>query len=327
MEKETNLAESLAMLNGLEHYSVNEMAVISAIRDGNKDVTSITEATAIPDTVVENIIKSLSNNQVISINEDGSVDLKNSTSTNKKLTFKGCMLLPVTSFHDANGKRWVCRGKWYEIPEDLNILEDIVWIDSVDEDEEMKSILKQISSTQQKRNAKAAKNVLKDDEPATEEDLQYLNSWVPAGSNVKMYVYAISASYAKVGFSPRFINDSGNEFPFGMEEPLEIIPIDQFHKMKSGEYETENGSYNFTAEKLLNIDSKKNLFVSWNSETSAAFIEFKYKKDGTISAIHMNVDAMTKSVSKSGEKNVITQDQVIDYVKTHAPETAKFLGL
>lgn len=332
MEKEQNLAENLAKLNGLEHYSVNEMAVITAVRDGANTIPSVAESTGIPEAIVENLVQSLQNNLVLVLNVDeaGTIYLKNvnSEDSSKKMTLKGCLQLPVTSFHDADGKRWVCRGKWYEIPEDLNILDDIVWVDSVDEDEEMKSILRQISNTQQKRNAKAAKNVLKDDEPAAAEDIKYQSSWVQSGTNCKMWVYAISANHANVAYSPRFVNEvSGNEFPFGIVAEKVVIGIQEFRQRVSGEYEQQNGVHQFDGQSLLKIDGKKNLFVSWDNETVASFIEFKSNKDETITATHLSVDVLTKSVSKPKKKDIISQEEVVEYVKTHAPQTAEFLGL
>lgn len=320
------IAEGLNLLNGLEHFSVNEMSVITAIKNGHNTPELIADETAIPQTAIENILTALSNQLFVTKTADGVYELKVQMN-NPKLTFKGCLALPVTSFVDADGQRWVCRGKWYKIDESVNILEDIAWVEDMNDDEEMKSILKQISSTQQKRNTKAAKTALKDDAPATAEDLQYLKRWVNAGSNVKMWVYSVSANFAQVAFSPRFINPtSGNEFPFGIESGKVVIPIEEFRQRISGEYEKEHGEFQFEIDKVLNIDCKKNLFVGWESDEVAKFIEFKPARDGSIGAKHITVVAQTREVTKPSKSDVITQDQVLEYVKEHAPETFAILS-
>lgn len=313
----TQLAEGMANLN-LETLTVTEMAIISCIKKGINRIDTIVEETSLPEEIVKQNIENFQNNNIIVMvpGTDGDTYIMKYApeAEKKKYTFKGCLLLPVTSFHDSRGQRWVARGKWYQIPEDCDILNDIEWIDDMSEDSQMKSVMKQITATTKKREEKKAKNTLSNDGPASPEDAKLCKQWVNVSETQKMWVYDVSEHHAVVCYSAR-IRKNELEFPFGCATPQVTISIEEFHER----VENKLGDATFDYNKVLVPSGKNNFPAEWVSDTELKYIEVKPKRgDDVFGVTTFQMTVPTKKIKKLDYVE-LSKDKISDYIKNNAP--------
>lgn len=214
--EENNLSQDLANL-GMESFTVTEMAVIAAIKQGRKTLADIEEETTIKTGIVKSVLEDLQNRNIITQvpgDPDEYIIRVNPEHKQKKYKFKGSLLLPVSSFHDEQGQRWVTRGKWYKIDEDTDILNDIEWEEDMSSDVEMKSIMKQISDSKKKATTRV-NNINLGTAPAEIQEL--IGKWTPMGEDYKVSVINAGETESIVTVSPRIINEAGLEFPWGTQ--------------------------------------------------------------------------------------------------------------
>lgn len=220
MENSKNLGNKLAELS-MESFTVTEMAVLAAIKAGHKTVAAIEDETTIKNGLIKNTLEDLQNRNIIIAvpGEEGDTYLMkvNPERQSKKYRFPGCLLLPVSSFHDAQGQRWVTRGKWHKIDEDTDILNDIEWYEDMSEDVQMKSIMKQVADTKKRNAERNLKNKAQNLGEAPEDIANMLSKWTNVGDTFKLNVLAGGTTESIVTVSPRIINEAGAEFPWGTQ--------------------------------------------------------------------------------------------------------------
>lgn len=302
------LAQKMAGCN-VETLNVTELAVVSAIKKGANTVALIEEETTIKANILTNVLETLVSKGILiavpGSEEDTYVMKVKSNEEAKRLRLGGNLLLPVSSFHDKDGQRWVCRGSWHKIEDDVDILNDIEWFDNSDTETQMKTVMKTVTERKKKQSEAKAKNDIASDGPAAAEDEQYIKKWNIISDEFKMYVYAVSANRATVGFSARIITPVG-EFPFGCISETQTISIDEFHSLLKNEGAKPKFDYN----KILVITGKNNfpaeIVMENDTVKGIKFYELKPNRGGdTIAASEkMIVFTSGKFSVKNGKNNV-----------------------
>lgn len=242
MENSKNLGNKLADLS-MESFTVTEMAVLAAIKGGHKTIEAIEDETTIKTGLIKNTLEDLQNRNIIIAvpGEEGETYIMkvNPERQARKYRFPGCLLLPVSSFHDASGQRWVTRGKWHKIDEDTDILNDIEWYDDMSEDVQMKSIMKQVADTKKRNAERNLKNKAANLGEAPDEIANMLSKWTNIGDKYKLNILAGGAIESIVTISPRIINEAGAEFPWGTQSQFMMSNEVILEAVKTGEYTPE----------------------------------------------------------------------------------------
>lgn len=310
--EETNLSQELANL-GMESFTVTEMAVIAAIKQGNKTLQAIEDETTIKGGILKSVIEDLQNRNIVTMvpgDPDEYILRVNPEHKQKKYKFKGSLLLPVSSFHDEQGQRWVTRGKWYKIDEDTDILNDIEWEEDMSADVEMKSIMKQISDTKKKTAERATRAKSVDLGTAPAEIQALIGKWTNMGEKFKISVINAGASESIATISPRVINEAGKEFPFGTQVAM-LMPNETILKgVNEGDYTPA-----FKISEFINSAKKICAFKSAPVGDKVEFADI-FPKAGKPTKIQTKTYIFSSGACQNGGKMELTDDQqLIDFLK------------
>jgi hypothetical protein len=165
------------------------------------------------------ILNKLRTEGVIVFEESGAIALVKRDAT---LRLGGDLNLPVSTFIDANNQRFVIRGRWHPIPDDLDIT-TIEWFD--DMPQQISIHEKVQKKRQQQAETKKKDNFVEEDGPAATDDLSMCGRWVDIDDKYKVWVIAVSAKRASVEISPRYYNENV-EMPYGSCCLKQIISVE-----------------------------------------------------------------------------------------------------
>lgn len=223
----------------VKNITINQMNIINAIKSGIGTSEEIASTIGMDEHTVKSILGTLIKNKIVVKSEDETpiFDLVQNTS-GKKLQLKGDLNFPVSSFVDANGQRWVTRDSWYEIDNDIDIVNDIEWIDSkTPQNSQLKEIMKDVSNKKQRQTETRVKSEIASDAPASEEQKKLIskntNDFKIIDEKWKLRVLEISATKALVVFSPR-IYLQAVEFSHGLLTEPKIISVEELQEYLSG---------------------------------------------------------------------------------------------
>lgn len=305
MEENTNLSQELANL-GMESFTVTEMAVIAAIKQGNKTHQEIEDETTIKGGILKSVLEDLQARNIITMvpgDPDEYILRVNPEHKQKKYKFKGSLLLPVSSFHDEQGQRWVTRGKWYKIDEDTDILNDIEWEEDMSADVEMKSIMKQISDTKKKNTERATRAKSIDLGTAPAEIQALIGKWSNMGEKYKISVINAGAQESIVTVSPRIINEAGKEFPFGTQIAIHMSNEAILKGVNEGEY-----APSFKITDFINCAKKICAFKSAPNGDKAEFADI-FPKAGKPTKVQTKTYVFSTGACQNGGKMELADDQ------------------
>lgn len=234
------MAKNLKKTN-VKNVTLNQMNIINAIKTGDSTPTKIAETLTMSEHIVKSILGTLIKNNIIVKNDDGKSETTfalASTSSGKKIKLVGDLNFPVSSFTDASGQRYVTRDTWHKIDEDIDIVNDIEWVDSkTTQNEKIKEIMKEASKkkSQGKKTSKLATEA-----PASEEQRKLISKstidHIIINDNWKMRILEISAVSAVVVFSPRLFTSTDtntielsgeHEFTHGLLTKPETITVEE----------------------------------------------------------------------------------------------------
>lgn len=235
------MAKNLKKTN-VKNVTLNQMNIINAIKTGDSTPTKIAETLTMSEHVVKSILGTLIKNNIIVKNDDGKSETTFAlapTSSGKKIKLVGDLNFPVSSFTDASGQRYVTRDTWHKIDEDIDIVNDIEWVDSkTTQNEKIKEIMKEASKKKSK--GRTSKRKLAADAPATEEHRKLISAntidFLNFHDNWKMRILEISATNAVVVFSPRIFTSADtntielsgeHEFTHGLLTKPETITVEE----------------------------------------------------------------------------------------------------
>lgn len=324
-ETSQSTAEKMADCN-VSMFNVTELSIIAAIKKGFNTLETIESETTLKQSLTKSVIDQLVMKDIIICipgSEADSYMMKIvSDEPSKKLKLGGNLLLPVSSIVDHEGQKYVCRGSWHKIADDIDILNDIDWFDNTDTETQMKTVMKSVTEKKKKQTEAKQKNDIASDGPATPEDEKYSKRWNNISDTMKMYVYAVSATRATVGFSARIVTPQG-EFPFGCISETTAISIEDYRKYIANEIPDAIVDYN----KILVITSKNNfpaeLIKDGEVVKQIRFYELKPNKGGeTISASekYIVLAGDGKFSIKNGKNNVdINPVDVPKFIASECP--------
>lgn len=275
MEETRNLAEELQKPQ-VETFDTTELTIIAAIRKGFNTLSAIQEETTIKEVYAKNVIKTLVECgyllEVPGAEESTYMIKYKENHEQKKLRLPGSLILPVSTFRDSNGKRWVTRGRWHEISDDIDVMNDIEWYDDTENDAQMKTVMKMVSNKKRSNSAKTQADRMKDAGEAPEEIKKWMDAWAPICDHLKLKVIKGGSSESLVTISPRIATDAGAEFPWGTISNV-ILPNQEI----LGYIDNKNYSKPFDIENVIQNFKRIRAFKSVEGNI-ITFGDFFYKK-------------------------------------------------
>lgn len=305
MEETKNLAEELQK-PCVETFDTTELTIIAAIKKGFNTLSQIQEETTIKENYAKNVLKSLvEKGYVLEIpgSEEDTYMIKYSEDhEKKKLRLPGTLILPVSSFRDAKGQRWVTRGSWHQISEDIDIMNDIEWYEEGNANEsQMKNVMKMVSEKKRNTSSKSQSAKMKDAGEAPAEIAEWTTKWGEICEHLKLKVIKGGAVESLVAISPRLVINSGQEFPWGTLVEV-ILPNAEILEY----LQNKNYSKPFTLDYIIQNFKRIRAFKS-TTDTSVTFGDFIYKK-GVIS-----VTVYERNMIKGKDKVLVPSEEVKDF--------------
>lgn len=291
----------------VEHLTINELLIINAIKNGKHTVAEISETINLKPHITGLIIGSLVNKQKAVV-DNGTVRLLKEQTQSIRLS--GNLSIPVSTFVDAQGQKWVVRGEWHKIPDDLDIT-TIDWFEKEIEENPIVGSLKKTRETKSRVAAAARAASLSEDGEALPEDKKLVGKYININEKWKMWVYNVSAKRASVEFSPRFFN-STVEFPHGSVTERTLISIEQCRELANGVQELPE-----TLKFTLDMFSKKvpNTFpAAFVSDNTIKYYSAKPHEDGVKFIEYDLVIADRKKYNERSE-TIVEFSKVQDFLK------------
>ena len=265
----------------VSNITLNQLNVINAIKANNITAQQIAETTKMPEHTIKSILGTMVKKELLEKNDDDCYSIKNSHIVNPKITLKGDLNFPVTSFIDAEGQRWVTRNIWHKIDENIDIINDIVWEDTQTEqkNEKMKEIIEKAKETEKTKTRKAREPKVKTTEidKSANPELKKLiskntNDFININEKWKMRLLSVSATSTELVFSPRVFINEKLEFTHGLlTEPKEFT-IEEFEEFRKGKEPI------FSEELVKNATSTA--FITEMKEDSCNLTVIELKKNG-----------------------------------------------
>lgn len=312
MKETKNLAEELQKPQ-VETFDTTELTIMAAIRKGFNTLSAIQEETTIKEVYAQNIIKNLVERgyliEVPGSEENTYVIKYKENHEPKKLRLPGSLILPVSTFYDAQGQKWVTRGRWHKIDEDVDIFNDIEWYDDTENDNQMKTVMKMVSNKKRSTSAKNQAERMKDAGEAPEEIKKWMDEWAPICDHLKLKVIKGGASESLVTISPRIATESGAEFPWGTISNV-ILPNSEI----LGYIENKNYSKPYELDNIIQNFKRIRAFKSVNGNI-ITFGDFFYKKS-TIMLTVFERNMTTGKDKNVGSKSLADVDEVRKTIET-----------
>lgn len=315
MEENRNLAEELQKPQ-VETYDTTELVIIAAIKKGFNTLDAIQEETTIKANYLSNIVKSMVEKGYL-IEVPGSecntyVIKYKENHEEKKLRLPGTLILPVSTFVDSQGQRWVTRGKWHKIDNDIDIVNDIEWYDDTDNNDQMKTVMKMVSNKKRSTSGKEQSARMKDAGEAPEEIEKWTTEWAPISEHLKLKVIKGGSTESMVTISPRLVTESGAEFPWGTVVN-EILPNTEI----LGYIENKNYNKEYSIDKMIQNFKRIRAFKSVDNNM-VVFGDFFYKKTT------INMTMFERNMSTGKDKNLSTRtvsdlEEVKKLIETEFP--------
>ena len=315
MEEQKNISADLQKCN-VETYDTTEMTIVACIRRGINTISAIADETAIKENYVKNVIANLVSGGVlleVPGEEENTFMIKyKGEQERKKLRLAGNLILPVSTFYDSKGQKWVTRGTWHPIDEGVDILNDIEWYEDTNNETQMKSVMKMVTEKKRTDNSKSAAVRIKEQGEAPEE-IKKLIDWIPLNDFMKMKVMEGGANESIVTVSPRLITESGIEFPWGTAVVIlmsneDILAYASGEKKYEKKYQLDDLVTNF--KKILALKSCEGNVVT--------FTDFLIKKKQII-GFTKTYDVVTKKDKKLGQIECKDYETLKNLLETEYP--------
>lgn len=316
MEETRNLAEELQKPN-VETFDTTELTIIAAIRKGFNTLSAIQEETTIKENYAKNVIKTLVERgnliEVPGDPENTYVIKYKENSEQKKLRLPGSLILPVSTFTDSKGQRWVTRGRWHQISNDIDVMNDIEWYDDTENDTQMKTVMKMVTNKKRSNSAKSQADRMKDAGEAPEEIKKWMDDWAPICEHLKLKVMKGGANESLVTISPRIMTEDGKEYPWGTVSNVILSNSEILEYI-----EKKNYSKKYDLDALINNAKRIRAFKSVSGD-NVIYGDFIYKRSSIVLTDYTCAVSAKKDKSISPQRTIGGIDEIKNIITSEYP--------
>lgn len=297
----------------VQHLSLAQIAVLNAIKCGCTDAKTISEKTGQFEVGVVEVLKDLANKKFLKY-ENGVAELPKREG--KTIRMGGNLNLPISHFRDENGKMYVSRGSWHELPEGVE-LDMIDWFDDTQNEEStLQKIMRGVKEQKIKEKKAALPNIKDEDGEPKVEDMKCLGAWRMVNDDIKIYPCEVSAKRAIIEISPRY-RVGELEFPYGSCAPKQVITIEVLRELLAGD--TTNLPKYSMEEAMLYIP---NCFPVKPLEEDGKVVGFEYLSTKKSSEGMKIVDTAMRIIPKEKfstlDTIILDKVQACDYIRKMA---------